>query len=50
MIIQHFIENKIENIECINSSNKLKNFIEKRKLHIMKEKNLVLNTLEKYLK
>ena len=31
MIIQHFIENKIENIECINSSNKLKNFIGKKK-------------------
>ena len=47
MIIQHFIENDITDIECVNSSNKLKLFLEKKKTSYNERKKLgIKHTLE----
>ena len=47
MIIQHFIENDITDIDCVNSSNKLKLFLEKKKTTYNERKKLgIKHTLE----
>lgn len=49
MITQHFIENGLDDIELVNASNKLKEFLEKKKTTYSERKKLGIETTRKLL-
>tara|TARA_B100000674_G_C37896510_1_gene941584 strand:+ start:457 stop:1302 length:846 start_codon:yes stop_codon:yes gene_type:complete len=50
MITQHFIENENENIEFINASNKLKDFLKKKKTTYNERKKMSIDITSDYLR